>query len=75
MDAVEDASEQDTIADHLDAMFSPVAPPLEWDQNQEYIRTNIEVYYLSHAAKALSMGDLAEVGEGWFVEVLQLFPV
>ncbi len=61
MDAVEDASEQDTLGDHLDVMFSPEAPPLEWDRDHEYTRVNIEAYYLSHAAEALSLGELAEV--------------
>lgn len=61
MDAVEDASEQDTLADQLDIMFSPQAPPLKWDRDHEYTRDSVEVYYLSHAAEALPLADLAEV--------------
>ncbi len=61
MDAVEDASELDSLGDHLDAMFSPDAPPLEWDRDHEYTRERLEVYYLSHAAEALTLGELAEV--------------
>ncbi|KAK9907556.1 hypothetical protein WJX75_005927 [Coccomyxa subellipsoidea] len=66
MDAVEDASEQDTLADQLDIMFSPQAPPLKWDRDHEYTRDSVEVYYLSHAAEALPLADLAEaLHSGW----------
>ena len=61
MDAVEDASEGDTLADHLDAMFSDDAPPLPWDSEHAYTRNNIEAYYLSHAARPLSLEQLTEV--------------
>ncbi|BDA47917.1 Tetratricopeptide repeat protein 4 [Coccomyxa sp. Obi] len=66
MDAVEDASELDSLGDHLDAMFSPEAPPLEWDRDHEYTRSRLETYYLSHAAEALASGELAEaLHSGW----------
>lgn len=61
MDAVEDACEADTLADHLDAMFSEGAPSLQWDSERAYTRSNIEVYYLSHAAKPLGLEQLTQV--------------
>lgn len=60
-DAVEDANEMDRLSDHLDAMFSAEAPPLEWDTERAYTRERIEVYYLSHATNALALADVAEV--------------
>ena len=61
MDAVEDASEGDTLADHLDAMFADEAPPLQWDSEHAYTRNNIEAHYLSYAARPLSIEQLTEV--------------
>ena len=61
MDAVEDTLEGDTLADHLDAMFSAEAPPLQWDTEHAYTRSNIEAHYLSHAAQPLSTEQLTEV--------------
>lgn len=61
MDAVEDSSEEHTLADHLDAMFAEDAPPLQWDSEHAYTRSNIETYYLSHAAKPLGLEQLTEV--------------
>jgi hypothetical protein len=34
-------------------MFSPDAPPLEWDFDNEYTRQRVELYYLSHAGTPL----------------------
>ena len=61
MDAVEDASEGDTLADHLDAMFADEAAPLQWDSEHAYTRNNIEAHYLSYAAGPLSIEQLTEV--------------
>ena len=61
MDAVEDSSEEHTLADHLDAMFAEDAPPLQWDSERAYTRSTIETYYLSHAAKPLGLEQLTEV--------------
>lgn len=50
--------------DHLDLMFGPDAPPLDWDTQHEYSRDKIEIYYLSHAATPLSLDQLTEVRLG-----------
>lgn len=50
--------------DHLDLMFGPEAPPLEWDAQRQYGRGSIEVYYLSHAATPLSLDQLTEARGG-----------
>jgi hypothetical protein len=34
-------------------MFDPEAPPLEWDQEGEYTRSSVELYYLSHAGQQM----------------------
>lgn len=47
--------------DHLDCMFGPEAPALEWDEARDYERSKLEVYYLSHASKPLSLEALTEV--------------
>ena len=61
IDVVEDAGEADALADHLDAMFAPDAPPLQWDAAGEYTRARLELYYLAHAAAPLGLDALAEV--------------
>lgn len=61
MDAVEDASEHDSLAAHLDAMFAEDAPPLQWDSEHAYTRSKIETYYLSHGAKPLGLEQLTQV--------------
>ena len=61
MDAVEDASEHDSLAAHLDAMFAEDAPPLQWDSEHAYTRSRIETYYLSHGAKPLGLEQLTQV--------------
>jgi hypothetical protein len=60
MDAVEDAAEGDTLAAQLDAMFAPGAPPLAWDAAGAYTRARLELFYLSHAARPLSLEHLTE---------------
>jgi hypothetical protein len=65
-DVVEDFGEHDTFAAHLDRMFGPQAPALPWDEANEYSRTAIEVYYLSNAAKPLTLEQLTEaLYGGW----------
>ena len=61
IDVVEDAGEADALADHLDAMFTPDAPPLQWDAAGEYTRARLELYYLAHAAAPLGLNALSEV--------------
>ena len=61
IDVVEDAGEADALADHLDAMFAPDAPPLQWDAAGEYTRARLELYYLAHAAAPLGLDALSEV--------------
>ena len=68
-DVVEDSSEEHTLADHLDAMFAEDAPPLQWDSEHAYVRSNIETYYLSHAAKPIGLEQLTEVEY-----IVQCFP-
>lgn len=60
-DAVEDFLEADSLQQHLDIMFAPDAPPLEWDDEHHYTRNRLELYYLSHAAKPLPLDQLTEV--------------
>ena len=61
-DAVEDFCEAETLADHLDVMFGPSSPPLEWDTDRLYTRSQLRLYYLSHAASPLKPDQLAQVG-------------
>ena len=58
-DLIEDALEGDSIGDHLDVMFGEGAPPLPWDEAREYARPRVELYYLSHAGRALPQAELA----------------
>ena len=60
-DAVEDFHEADSLQQHLDAMFAPDAPPLDWDTEQQYTRKQLELYYLTYAARPLSLEQLTEV--------------
>ena len=60
-DAVEDFHEADSLQQHLDAMFAEDAPPLDWDTERQYTRSNLELYYLAYAAKPLSLQQLTEV--------------
>lgn len=60
-DAVEDFVEADSLQQHLDAMFALDAPPLDWDDDHQYTRENLELYYLSFAARPLPLEQLTEV--------------
>lgn len=73
-DAVEDFGEEDTFADHLDVMFGPESPPLDWDPDGRYSRQQIEVYYLSHAAKPLDRDELVEALHGGWPRVVDEGP-
>lgn len=49
-DVVEAASETSTIGQHLDVLFDPNGPPLEWDSKRAYARDAVEVYWQTKAA-------------------------
>lgn len=70
-DAVEDFLEADSLQQHLDIMFAPDAPPLEWDDEHHYTRNRLELYYLSHAAKPLPLDQLTEVLYGGWPQDLR----
>ncbi|CAD7703396.1 unnamed protein product [Ostreobium quekettii] len=63
-DVVQDACEADTLAEHLDVMFGEGVEPLPWDAKREYVRSNIELYYLAHAGAPLTQSQLASALEG-----------
>ncbi|KAG2430020.1 hypothetical protein HYH02_013848 [Chlamydomonas schloesseri] len=63
-DVVEAWAEDDAFNDHLDMMFDPEGPPLEWDERGEYKRDRIELYYLAHAGKPLNRDQLVEAMQG-----------
>jgi hypothetical protein len=42
---IETVAEDDTLAEYLDGMFGPDAPPLPWDVANAYTRDALEVYY------------------------------
>ncbi|PSC72268.1 tetratricopeptide repeat 4-like protein [Micractinium conductrix] len=73
-DTVDDVCEEDRLGDHLDLMFGPEAPPLEWDSRGEYSRENVELYYLSHAATPLDLDQLTEVYFGSWPDVAEEGP-
>lgn len=73
-DAVEDFVEVDSLQQHLDVMFSPDAPPLDWDDEHQYTRDKLELYYLSHAARPLPLEQLTEVKMRYLIiKILQFF--
>ena len=47
-DLIEEMCEDDTLGDHLDAMFGPDALPLPWDAAGAYTRGQLDVYYHTH---------------------------
>jgi hypothetical protein len=47
---VEVVGEDDTLAEFLDGMFGPDAPPLPWDRAGAYTRDALEVYYQADLA-------------------------
>ncbi len=51
-------SEDDCLGDHLDAMFGPDAPPLPWDESNEYRREQLDVYYQVGLVQAYSPKQL-----------------
>ena len=62
MDAVEDVAESDPLAVHLDVMFpADASSSPEWDTEHDYQRDNLQLYYLSHAARPLPVDQLTEV--------------
>ncbi|KAK9861558.1 hypothetical protein WJX84_002300 [Apatococcus fuscideae] len=67
-DAVEDFCEADTMSDHLDVMFGASSPPLEWDKEHLYTRSQLRLYYLSHAASPLKADQLAQALYGGWPE-------
>jgi tetratricopeptide (TPR) repeat protein len=73
-DAIESFGEYDLISAHLDVMFDPEAPPLEWDTDRQYTRDNIEVYYLSYAAKPMDRDGLIEAMHGGWPNVVEEGP-
>lgn len=73
-DAVEDFGEHDPIGAHLDLMYGPEAPPLEWDVERSYGREAIEVYYLSHAARPIGREALTEALHGGWPRVAEEGP-
>lgn len=74
-DAVEDFGEYDTFADHLDVMFSPDAPPLQWDiEEGRYKRDMLEVYYLSNSARPIARNELIEALFGGWPSVVDEGP-
>lgn len=65
-DAIEEFHEENTFAEHLNVMFGPEAPPLEWDLDHRYRRDSVELYFLSYAAKPLERAGLVEaLYGGW----------
>ena len=67
-DAIEDFAETDSFSDHLDVMFGPSAPPLSWDQRNDYCRDKIELYFLSYAGSPLSNEKLVLAMQGKWPE-------
>ena len=51
-DLVEVVGEDDTLAEFLDGMFGPDAPPLPWDAAGAYRREALEAYYQARACVA-----------------------
>jgi len=73
-DAIEDFGEFDTFGAHLDVMFDIEAPPLEWDSERAYTRENIEMYYLSYAAKQIGRNELIEALFGGWPSIIDEGP-
>ena len=57
-DLIEEMCEDDTLGDHLDAMFGPEAPPLPWDTDGAYTRDKLDVYYHTHLVPAFTPRQL-----------------
>lgn len=67
-DVIEDWHEDDSVADHLDVMFGPGVPPLEWDSAGEYSRQRVRLVYLSHAGSPLQQEQLVQALHGEWPE-------
>ncbi|GLI68177.1 hypothetical protein VaNZ11_012517, partial [Volvox africanus] len=63
-DMVEAFGEEDTFNEHLDIMFGPDAPQLQWDEAGNYTRDRIELYYLAHAGRPLNRDQLVQAMQG-----------
>jgi len=63
-DSIEDFHESVPISAHLDEMFGPEAPPLEWDKSSQYKRHAIELYYLANCAKPMNEEQITDVFTG-----------
>eukprot|EP00775_Hariotina_reticulata_P012859 gene12859-12986_t len=68
-DVIEDWHEDDSVADHLNVMFGPDAPPLEWDDSQEYTRDRVQLCFLSHAGPTLTQEQLVQALHGEWPEL------
>ena len=67
-EAIEEASSEDPIGAHLDVMFGDPSNPPPWDQEQAYGRDRVEMYYMTNAAQALTMEELATALRGSWPE-------
>ncbi|PNW80046.1 hypothetical protein CHLRE_08g375650v5 [Chlamydomonas reinhardtii] len=63
-DVVEAWAEDDCFNEHLDMMFDPEGPPLQWDGAGAYVRDRVELYYLAHAGRPLTREQLVEAMQG-----------
>ncbi|PNH04314.1 Tetratricopeptide repeat protein 4 [Tetrabaena socialis] len=63
-DIVQAFGEEDTFDEHLDMMFGPETPPLQWDEAGAYGRDRVEVYYLAHAGVPLNKAQLVQAMQG-----------
>lgn len=57
-DFIEDFCETDMLSAHLDMMFSDSCPPLSWDQEHNYTRDAIELYYEAGSGVSLSKTEI-----------------
>ncbi|KAL6208871.1 hypothetical protein ACLB2K_019814 [Fragaria x ananassa] len=53
-DFIEDFCETEMFSPHLDMMFSESAPPLPWDEEHNYARDAVEIYYEAKLGVPLS---------------------
>lgn len=67
-DVIEDWHEEDLVAEHLDVMFGPDAPSIDWDTAGEYSRQRVQLYYLSNAGQPLKQDQLVDALHGKWPE-------
>uniref|UniRef100_A0A383V5T9 Cns1/TTC4 wheel domain-containing protein n=1 Tax=Tetradesmus obliquus TaxID=3088 RepID=A0A383V5T9_TETOB len=67
-DVIEDWHEEDLVAEHLDVMFGPDAPSIDWDTAGEYSRQRVQLYYLSNAGQPLEQDQLVGALHGKWPE-------